>query len=166
MASMEMSAVPPALRERLGAEATTGLLALFTAARQEWTTEVTTAAVERFERRLSEELSDVRREFRSELAGVRVEFRSELSGLRQELGGLRHEFGVLRQEFSGLRQEFGGLHDELTELRHELHGGLAGLRQDHLTSRFTLVKWCFAFWVGQAIAVAGIVGVMLRVLQP
>jgi hypothetical protein len=31
--------------------------------------------------------------------------------------------------------------------------------------RFDLLKWCFVFWVGQVVAVAGVMGLMLRMLK-
>jgi hypothetical protein len=31
--------------------------------------------------------------------------------------------------------------------------------------KFDLLKWNFAFWVGQIVAVATVVGVMLRMMQ-
>ena len=86
------------------------------AARREWTAEVTALALERFERRLTEEV-----------AGVRVSMAQCESGLRLEIGKLREE---LRKEMADLR--------------------------------FDLLKWSFAFWIGQVIAVAGIMGLMLR----
>jgi hypothetical protein len=46
----------PALHQRLGIEATVGLLELFDTARQEWTADMTTIASERFERRITGEI--------------------------------------------------------------------------------------------------------------
>ena len=40
------------------------------------------------------------------------------------------------------------------------------IRQDIATNRFELLKWSFLFWVGQVIAVVGLVGVMLRAIGP
>lgn len=91
---MDVAAVPLALRARLGEEATEGLVTLLVVAEKECTTKVMNDSVERFERRLVEELSTVR----IELAQLRVD----------------------------------------------------------------LLRWSFAFWIGQVVAVATIVGVMLR----
>ncbi len=116
---MEVHDVAPALQARLGPEGTAGLLALFDSARQDWTDDVTALAVERLERRLTEEIS-----------GVRVSIAQSDATLRVEMGGLREE---LRKEMSDLR--------------------------------FDLLKWSFAFWIGQLIAVAGVMGLMLRVVS-
>lgn len=180
---MEVEDLSPALQERLGVQATAGLLALFEQAREEWDGDVIT--VDRFERRMSEESatmqvalargeSGLRRELealRGELrrdnqavetrlheafAGLRTELHHEI---RQEVGGLRRDF---HQEIGGLRhdfqQAFGNLRQEVGSLRQEV----GGLRQDQLASRFELVKWSFVFWVGQVVAIAGIFGLMLR----
>ena len=96
---MDAAMVPPALRARLGGEATEGLVKVFEVAERECTDKVMNDTVERFERRLVEEIS-----------GVRVE--------------ITHDIATLRVD---------------------------------------LLKWSFAFWIGQVVAVATIVGVMLRV---
>jgi hypothetical protein len=70
------------------------LLELFDTARQEWTPDVTTAAVERFERRLGEEISALRLEMHEGLSTVRLEIanvRVEVSGLRLENSANRFE---------------------------------------------------------------------------
>jgi hypothetical protein len=123
---MEVSDVCPALRERLGVEATVGLLRLFDTARQEWTGDVTTAAVERFEARLIEETARLG----LEIAEFRASLQAEIAALRQE---------------------------STTEF--------AALRQENFEGRIELLKWCFAFWVGQVFAVAGVVAVVLRLMR-
>jgi hypothetical protein len=42
----------------------------------------------------------------------------------------------------------------------------AGIRQDMASGRVELFKWCFLFWVGQVLAMAGMMGVMFRLLRP
>jgi hypothetical protein len=170
---MEVGDVAPALQERLGPEATAALVDLFDVARQEWTADVTTAAVERFERRLSDEIGTVRTEIRSvdtnlrlEIAGVRQELKGDIAGLRQDMTS---EFAAIRQEmttgFAAVRQEMAGLRQDMTGEFAAVRLEMGILRQDNLAGRFELLKWCFAFWFGQIIAVATIVGVMLRMMQ-
>jgi hypothetical protein len=167
---MEVSDVPPALRERLGNEATVSLLELFDTARHEWVPEVTTAAIERFERRLGEEVTALRTEMaglRAEMGALRTELRTEMGELRTEL---RTEMGELRTEVHAamgeLRTE---LHAEMGELRSELRQEVAkvrldfaNLRLDDAAARFELLKWSFVFWIGQVFAVAGVMALVLR----
>jgi hypothetical protein len=91
---MDSHRVPAALEDRLGQEATAGLVELLTDARKEWTAEVIGMVGDRFERRLTDETSE-----------VRVEMAALRSDLRQEMGALRSD---LRQEmtegFASLRQ--------------------------------------------------------------
>jgi hypothetical protein len=42
----------------------------------------------------------------------------------------------------------------------------ASIRNDMATGRVELFKWCFIFWIGQVLAIAGIIGVMLRLFRP
>ena len=125
--AMEVHDVAPALQARLGPDATAGLLTLLDAARDEWADDVTAVAVERFERRLTEEISAVR------------------VGMAQYDAALRVEMGRLREE-----------------LRAEIRQVEASLRRETADLRFDLLKWSFAFWIGQVIAVAGIMGLMIR----
>jgi hypothetical protein len=39
------------------------------------------------------------------------------------------------------------------------------LRQEIAAGRVDLFKWCFLFWVGQVLAMSGIMGVMLRLMR-
>ena len=141
---MEVVDVPSALQDKLGPEATAGLLDVLHAARQEWTAEVTTAAVERFERRLTEETG-----------ALRLAFSQGDAALRQEVFALRLEISGLRSE---MREGDANLRLEIREL------GLT-LRNDMNELRFDLLKWSFAFWIGQVIAIAGIVSLMVRFAQ-
>jgi hypothetical protein len=98
--------VPAALRDRLGDEATFGLIELLDAERQEWREQVLSVAADRFERRLTEEIAGLRVEFRTVLqdglTAVRSEMRDGFNSLRQEM----HSGGnSLRQEIATTRVE-------------------------------------------------------------
>jgi len=97
--------MPAALRERLGDTATLGLLELLESEQHTWSEHVLSVATDRFERRLTEEISG---------------------------------------------------------LRTELHDGLASVRAEIATTRVELLKWSFAFWVGQVAVMAGLLSFMLR----
>jgi hypothetical protein len=60
------------------------------------------------------------------------------------------------------------LAEELGTLRVALAGEMATLRRDLqteiATSRVELLKWSFLFWIGQVIAIAGLMTVMFRLL--
>jgi hypothetical protein len=86
---MEAAEVPPALQARLGAEGAASLLALLEMARQEWTVDVTTASVERFERRFTEESAGLRIAIAQSEASLRKEMGERGSGLRKEMSDLR-----------------------------------------------------------------------------
>ena len=88
-APMDSSSVPSALQERLGPEATSGLVRLFEVARIESMPEIVNLSTERFERRLVEET-----------AGIRIEMAQQTAILRQEIAqpDLRYSSG---RSFSG-----------------------------------------------------------------
>ncbi len=153
---MDTSRVPASLRERLGTEATAGLVDLFNDARAEWRVDVISAATDRYERRLVEETSKLRVEMthgfaslRQQIAGccTRQEQREESAALRGDIGSVRGEIAVLCGEIAAVRGEINGLRQEITN------------------SRFELLKWAFIFWVGQFFALAGLMAVVVQQLR-
>jgi hypothetical protein len=64
--------------------------------------------------------------------------------------------------FASLRQE---MHTGDASLLQEMLAGFAGLRQEGVAARLELWKWCFVFWVGQVFAMAGVVALVLRLVQ-
>jgi hypothetical protein len=150
---MNGSAVPAVLRERLGAEATEGLLEVLDAAQREWRNDVIAVCTDRFESRLAVEIAHVEAAMRQGDAALRQEMTELGAGLRQEMT----ELGA------GLRQEMAQM---ATALRQEIGQLGSGLRQEISDGRFELLKWCFLFWAGQVVAIAGILAVMLRMFRP
>lgn len=80
-----------------------------------------------------------------EVSGLRVQIACDMSQLERSL---RQDMGELRAS----------LREELADLR-------ASVREDIAAVRVDLVKWCFLFWIGQVLAISGIVGVMFRVMR-
>jgi dsDNA-specific endonuclease/ATPase MutS2 len=161
---MDISDVPGPLQDRLGHEATAGLIELLAAAREEWTAEMLERIGDRFERRLTDETTKVRVEMVQGFAALRQEMAVGVSQLRQEMAAgvsqLRQEMAV---GLSQLRQEMAV---ELSRLRQEMTEGFAALRQELAETRVELLKWTFVFWVGQLFALAGFLAVLLRFLRP
>lgn len=105
---MNLDEVPGALQSRLGPAATNGFLEVLDRAKREAREDVITSCMERFERRLVEEVS-----------ALRVQIAQAESTLRADMAAGRVEF----------------------------------------------LKWSFIFWVGQVLAVAGILTAILRALR-
>jgi hypothetical protein len=87
---MASGRVPAAVRTRLGDDAPFGLIELLDSDRREWSEHVLSVAADRFERRLTEEISDFREEIREGL-------RDGLTSVRQEIATTRVE--MLRWSF-------------------------------------------------------------------
>ena len=101
---MDAGAVPTVLADRLGPEATGELIELFAVAERECVEQVMARSVERFERRLTEEISLLRIEMvrgdsalREEIGHLRVEMHQEMTGLRQEMAS--QKFDLLKWSF-------------------------------------------------------------------
>ena len=94
---MEVEQVVPALRGRLGPEATAGLVKLLDDVRDEWTDGVSEVVGDRFERRLSEEVSKVRVEMAQGFAAVRQEIAQGNGELRAAIAD--QKFEILKWTF-------------------------------------------------------------------
>jgi len=134
---MRVEDVAPALRERLGPEATDGLLATLDETGREWTTAVVTQMVDRFERRLTEGMS-----------GLRVELAAQRAELREGLASQRAEF------LEAIATQGAGLRSAVAEQG-------AALRSEIAASRSDILRWMFIFWTGQLIALAALLNVLL-----
>ena len=160
---MEIESVPDALQARLGHQATVCLLQLLDRAHSEKRGDVIAACSERFERRLVEEVSGLRVQIAQGECTLRGETTNLGATLRQEMADLRD---ALRQEMADLRD---ALRQEMADLRDALRQEMTGLersiRGDIAAGRVEFIKWAFMFWVGQVLAITGIMGVMLRLMR-
>lgn len=179
---MGVRAVSPALAGRLGADATAGLVELIDTVEGHCVDFVMERSVERFERRLSEEVSILRVEMvrlgadlRQEITTVRSDLRQEIAGLGSDLrgeiatlgGDLRREMAALGSDLRGEMATLGSnLRGEMatlgSDLRREIATVGSDVRQEIGNQKFDLLKWSFLFWIGQVVAMAGIVTLLLR----
>src|SRR4051794_3667617 len=82
---MSGSRIPAIVRTRLGDDATFGLIELLDSERKDWSEQVLLTATDRFERRLTHEISLLRHEFHSALHEGLAAVRSELATTRVEI---------------------------------------------------------------------------------
>jgi hypothetical protein len=82
---MPGSRVPAAFRNRLGDDATFGLIELLDTERKDWSEQVLNVAADRFERRLTEGTSSLRVELREVLHDGLLSVRQELATTRVEM---------------------------------------------------------------------------------
>ena len=150
--NVDAGAVPIKLRERLGPEATGGLLHVLDLAQQDWKDDVLSLAAERFERRLADAGSSLRVQIAQSEAALRNEIGHVEVRLRQEMGQLEVR----------LREELGHVDGRL---RHDLSQMDVRIIREIGNSRFGLLKWTFAFWIGQVVAMSAIMAAMLRIVR-
>ena len=158
-----MDAVPVPLRAHLGPDATEGLLELLDLSHREARDAVISACIDRFERRVVEEVSGMRVQTAQVEGVLRQDMAHLEASLRQEMA---HLGASLRQEMTQLGA---GLRQEMAEMRASLRDEIgrmgSDLRAEMASSRVELFKWCFLFWIGQVLAIGGLMGVMLRLMR-
>lgn len=82
---MASTRIPGSVRLRLGDDATFGLVELLDSEKKDWSEHVLTTATDRFERRLTHEVSLLRQDFQSALHDGLTAVRSELATTRVEI---------------------------------------------------------------------------------
>ena len=82
---MPSGRIPANLRTKLGDDATFGLIELLSAEEKEWSDRMLTSATERFERRLTQEISLLRQDFHQSLDDGLAGIRTELANVRVEM---------------------------------------------------------------------------------
>ena len=89
-------------------------------------------------------------------AVTKADLQQAIASLREEMrqleGALREE---IRQGDASLREEIRQIDASLREEIHTLRGEMYKMRAD-------LIKWSFAFWVGNVAVLAGIMFALLR----
>src|SRR5689334_18646510 len=96
---MHATGVPAALADRLGPEATLGLVQALDVAQRECVDMTLTQSIDRFERRLSEETSNVR----VEIGALRLEMHDGFARADQKTDSVRLEIAGLRQDMAAQR---------------------------------------------------------------
>ena len=76
----------------------------------------------------------------------------ETSGLRVQLSQVESS---IRQDMAAMRSSLG---QDIANMGSDLRAEIASGRVD-------LFKWCFLFWVGQVLAIGGLLAVMLRLTR-
>ena len=141
--------IPKILREKLGEEAAEGLVELLNNFSEHTHNSVISLAVEKFERRLAEELGKLR----AELQEQHAEFREQHASLRAELTEHNEQ---LRSELVG---QNANLRSEFTEQTEKLRSELFEKIERNQAST---IRWMFLFWVGQIGTLLGILFAFFR----
>jgi len=93
-------------------------------------------------------------------AATKADLQRTESALREDLhvtaASLREE---LHATAGSLREE---LHATAASLREEMHATAASLREEMHKMRAELIKWSFAFWIGNIAVLSGIMFALLR----
>ncbi len=151
--NVAMLTVPRPIRERLGEEAASSLVTLLDQVADSTRDSVIAVVEEKFERRLTKEISELRVELREEIGRVRTELTTalvvEITKVRTDLMG---EIAKVRTDLMG---EIGKVHTDTM-------GEIAKLRVEIANTRADLIRWMFVFWVGQMVAILGVLFALLR----
>ena len=95
---MDSAAIPIAVNDRLGPEATEGLLSLLDQVHTDLREDVITACTERFERRLVQEVSTLRVQIAHVESSIRQDMTRLGADLRQEIAGVSSRMALDRFE--------------------------------------------------------------------
>jgi glycerol-3-phosphate dehydrogenase len=147
---MPVVAIPKPLREKLGDEAVDSLVELLNKSEEKAKEDVIALSEDKFERRLSEETTEVK----AKISGLEDKFERRLS---EEISKINHTISKIRVEISTLEEKFERrLSEEISKLRVEL--------LEKISSSYTnVIKWMFIFWIGQIGTILGILFAFFKV---
>lgn len=86
---MAIISVPKPLRDKLGEEGSDAFIDILNKSQEKQKNDVIEIVAEKFERRLSEEISGLRTELKGDIAGLRTELKEDIAGLRIEMHSMR-----------------------------------------------------------------------------
>jgi predicted nuclease with TOPRIM domain len=133
---MPVVAIPKPLREKLGDEAVDSLVELLNSSEEKAKEDIIALSEDKFERRLSEETTEVK----AKISSLEDKFERRLS---EEISKLRAEISALEEKFERR------LSEEISKLRVELI--------EKISSSYTnIIRWMFIFWIGQIGTILGI----------
>ena len=103
-------------------------------------------------------VDDAGRKWKEEMLTIAAERFSHRLG--EEIGALRLD---MAKEFAAVRVEAA---KEFAAVRGEMAKEFAAVRGEMAETRFSMLKWAFLFWVGQLVAMTGIMTLLLRAMLP
>jgi predicted outer membrane protein len=129
---MSIISIPKKLREKLGEEESVELIKMLNEQQDDTKNSVIETAELRFEKKLTEEASEIR----IDLAETEKRFDRRLT---EEISGVRQDLAETEKRFDR----------RLTE-------EISGVRQDMYKHHSNTVKWMFIFWIGQIGVLLGV----------
>ncbi len=164
---MAIVTLPKPLREKLGEEGANALLEVLNQLSQDTRADVLTFVEEKFERRLSEEMGQLRQglaEMENRFTLLEERFERRLS---EETGKVNQriteEVGKVNQRIT---EEMGQVNQRITEEMGQVNQRITEetgkLSQQTALNQATLIRWMFIFWVGQIAVLGGLFFAMFR----
>ena len=155
--------VPKELREKLGETGADQLVEMLNRSEEENRQNTIDLVEHRFRRHLTEEIGGCEQRLHREIVDLGASLREEMaemgSAIRSEMAetgsAIRGEMAEMGSAIRGEMAEMGSdLRGEMTEMDKSIRGEMA-------ETRVSMIRWMFAFWVGQMAVLAGILLVLV-----
>ncbi len=139
---MPIITVPKALRDKLGEDGADALVDLFNQSELRQKEDILEFVEEKFERRLSEEIGTLRIEMNERFAGI--------------TGEMNERFAEVNERFAEVNERFAKITGAMTGRFAEMETQFAQVDSKIEATKSYMVRWMFAFWVGQVGVIIGI----------
>jgi len=130
---MPVVAIPKILRERLTDEGVDEFIAIIKEVDADARKDAIAIAEERFERRLTEEVSRLDKIITGEISKLRVEMAEKFAQLETKM------------------------ETKMAQLETKMETKMAQLETKMTSFKAEIIKWMFLFWLGQIVVVAGLI---------
>ena len=151
--------VPKELRERLGEAAAGQLIEMLNRSEEESRENTIDLVEQRFRRHLAEELGGCEQRLHREIVDLGASLREEMAEMGSAIRGEMAEMGsAIRQEMAQMGSD---LRAEMAGMDKSIRGEMAQMRTSFESSQVGMIRWMFAFWVGQMAVIAGLLLVLV-----
>ncbi|MBD3374017.1 DUF1640 domain-containing protein [candidate division KSB1 bacterium] len=158
---MPIITVEKPLKDKLGDEGVDSLIRLLNQSQQNQKQDLMVYLEEKYEHRLGKEIGNVNERITEEIGKVNERLTEEIGKvnerLTEEIGKvnerLTEEIGKVNER---LTEEIGKVNERITKEIADVKVEISNVRSDASKNHANLIKWMFIFWMGQVIALVGI----------
>ena len=146
---MPVVTVEKPLKDKLGDDGVESLIHLLNATNREHKEDVLQFVEEKFERRLTEEISKLNERIISEAGKINERMTEEIGNVNERM---TEEIGNVNERMT---EEIGNVNERMTSEISKVNVSMADMEK-------RLVKWMFIFWVGQIGVIMGLLFAFFR----
>ncbi|MCF6148100.1 MAG: hypothetical protein E3K37_05520 [Candidatus Kuenenia sp.] len=161
---MPIITIPKILQEKLTEEGAKALVDILDKVEVQGTSHTLEIVEERFEKRLTIEIANVRSDIKDLEGQFNKKLENEITGIRADIKVFEGQFNKkLENEITSIKADMKVLEGHFDK---KIDTNIANLRMelksDIANTKAELIKWMFIFWIGQVATIIGILFIFFK----